>query len=228
MRYRLLEPPNGWRAFSFEFVTIVLGVLVALGAQELAQDFHWRRQVKETRQALDAELARDLAAFDQRYNNRPCISARLAELKRWVESIDAGRPLTLEGEIEEPPFFSIRTAAWEITDGEIASRIPVSAKLNYAALYDGLRKYDELKQDESEAWSTLAEYGYAKRFDDADRRAIKRAFNDIEDTNDGLDAFKTAFGRFADALEIRAERSLLGRANPIVVKWQKEACQPLL
>ena len=228
MRYRLLEPPNGWRAFSFEFVTIVLGVLVALGAQELAQDFHWRRQVTETRHALDAELARDLAAFDQRYNNRPCISARLAELKRWSESVGAGRPLALKGEIQEPPFFSIRTAAWEITDGEIASRIPLSAKLNYAALYDGLRKYDELKQDESEAWSTLAEYGTAKRFDEADRRVIERAFNDIEDFNDGLDAFKTPIDRFAGGLDIRAERSLLGGANPLVSKWQKEACQPLL
>lgn len=203
-------------------------MLVALGAQEVAQSFHWRREVGETRKALDAELARDLAAFEQRYNNRTCISARLAELERWADSVDAGRPLALKGEIQEPPFFSIRTAAWEITDGEIASRIPLSAKLNYAALYDGLRKYDELKQVESEAWSTLAEYGSTRQFADADRRAIKRAFNDIRDTNEGLEAFKTPIDRFAGDLGIRAESSLLGTANPYVTQWQAEACKPLL
>jgi hypothetical protein len=228
MAMRFPAPLHGWRAFAGEVGTIVLGVLLALGAQELVQSFHWRSEIKETRKALDAELARDLAAFDYRYDNRACVAARLAEIRRWVESVDAGRPLALKGEIDEPPFFSIRTAAWEITDGEIASRIPVSAKLNYAALYDGLRKYDEMKRGESNAWATLSGYDSAKRLDDADRRAIKTALKDIEDANESLDAFKTPFDRYARDLDIRPERNLLGTANPAVAQWQKEACQPLL
>jgi hypothetical protein len=228
MRLLFPTPLHGWRAFAGEVGTILLGVLLALGAQEMVQGLHWRSEVKKTRQGLDAELARDLAAFKQRYNNRACVSARLAEISRWIDSVNAGKPLTLRREIEEPPFFSIRSAAWQITDGEIASRIPVSAKLSYAALYDGLRKYDEMKSGESEAWSTLNEYGSATRFEDADRRAIKRAMKDIDDVNNQLAAFKTPFDRSATELGIAADPTLISNANPLVRQWQKEACQPLL
>src|SRR4051794_17062986 len=141
MGMRFPRPLKGWRAFAGEVGTILVGVLLALGAQELVQSLHWKSEMKQTRNALDAELARDLAAFDYRYNNRTCVADRLAEIRRWSDSLAAGRPLPLKGTIDEPPYFAIRTAAWEVTDGEVASRIPVQAKLNYAAFYDGMRKF---------------------------------------------------------------------------------------
>lgn len=228
MEKRFPAPLHGWREFAGEVGTIVLGVLLALGAQELVQSFHWRSEVKETRQALDGELARDLAAFDYRYRNKTCIANRLAELKRWADSLGSGKALPLKHEIEEPPYFSIRTAAWEITDGEIASRIPVKAKLNYAALYDGLRKFDEAKNDESLAWSKLNEYQYVTRADASDLRAIRRALKDIEDVNTILEPFKGAFERFSGELGIRPQRKLEGADSPMLRGWEKEACSPLL
>lgn len=228
MAMRFPAPLHGWRAFAGEVGTIVLGVLLALGAQELVQSLHWRSEVKETRQALDAELARDLAAFDYRYRNRACTADRLSELKRWADSLGDGKALPLKHEIEEPPYFSIRTAAWEITDGEIASRIPVKAKLSYAALYDGLRKFDQAKNDESLAWSTLNEYGSATRADASDLRTIKRALKDIEDVNTILEPFKGAFDRFSGELGIQPQPKLEGANKPMLLEWEKEACSPLL
>ena len=58
-----LKPPHGWNAVGWELLIVTLGVLLALGAQELVQGLHWRSEVRETRQALDAELSRDIAAF---------------------------------------------------------------------------------------------------------------------------------------------------------------------
>lgn len=228
MHVRFPTPLHGWRVFAGEVGTIVLGVLLALGAQEMVQSLHWRSEVKETRKALDAEVARDLAAFDYRYRNRRCSAERLSELRRWADSLARGKPLPLRHEVDEPPYFSIRTAAWEITDGEIASRIPLKAKLNYAALYDGLRKFDQAKNDESEAWGTLNEYESLTRADAADLRAIKRAIKDIEDVNTILDPFKSAFERFSGELRIQPQRKLEGADSPLLLQWQKEACSPLL
>lgn len=228
MRFQFPKPLKGWRVFAGEVGTIVLGVLLALGAQELAQSLHWRSEVKETRKALDAELARDLAAFDQRYGHRQCIADRIAELRRWADAVSSGTALRLRHEVEEPVYFSIRTAAWEVTDGEIASRIPLKAKLNYAAFYDGLRKYDQAKNDESEAWGTLNLYGSATHLDPADLRAIRRAIKDIEDVNSILEPFKVAFGRFSRELGIRPQRKLEGADSPLFQQWEKEACSPLL
>jgi hypothetical protein len=222
------KPLKGWRAFIGEVGTIVLGVLLALGAQELVQSLHWQREVGQTRKALDAELARDLAAFDYRYRNSGCTTDRLDELRRWADSLANGHVLPLKHEVDEPPYFLIRTAAWEITDGEIASRIPLKAKLNYAALYDGLRKYDELKNDESQAWATLNEYGSATSASPADVRAIRHALKDIDDVNSALGAFRTAFDRFSGELGITSQPTLEGADRPVLVQWQKEACSPYL
>ena len=228
MKIQLIRPLHGWRVFAGEVGTIVLGVLLALGAQEMVQSLHWRSEVKETRQALDAELARDLAAFDYRYRNGACTASRLSELKRWADSLAEGKALRLKHEIQEPPYFSIRTAAWEITDGEIAARIPLKAKLSYAAFYDGLRKFDEAKNDESLAWSTLNEYGSATRADASELRAIRRAISDIEGVNTILEPFKSAFGRFSGELGIQPQLKLEGAENPMLQGWQREACSPLI
>ena len=223
---RFPAPLHGWRAFAGEVGTIVLGVLLALGAQELVQGLHWRSDVSETRQALDAELARDLAAFDYRYRNKACTAERLAELRRWAAALGSGKGLPLKHEIEEPPYFSIRTAAWEITDGEIASRIPVKAKLNYAALYDGMRKFDQAKNDRSLAWSKLNEYQATTRADAADLRTIKRALKDIEDVNTILEPFKGAFDRFSGQLGIKPQQKLEGADNPLMMGLEKRGLFP--
>ena len=228
MRVRLPRPHKGWRAFAGEVGTIVLGVLIALAAQEYVQARHWRGEVRETRQALDAELTRNLAAFDYRYKNRACVEERLVELKRWAESLRAGNLRVLKHEIEEPPYFLIRTAAWEITDGEIASRIPVKARLNYAALYDGLRKFDQAKNDESLAWSTLNEFQNATGADASDLRTIRRALKDIEDFNEILESFKSAFARFSGHLGLVAQRKLEGEDSPTLIESKRQACSPLL
>jgi hypothetical protein len=43
MRVHLPKPLHGWRAFVGEVGVIVLGVLIALGAEQMVQDFQLRR-----------------------------------------------------------------------------------------------------------------------------------------------------------------------------------------
>ena len=94
-----LKPPHGWVAVGWEFAIVTLGVLLALGAQELVQSLHWNREVRETRQALDAELSRDLGVFDYRMDLRECITARADEVQKWAESFRTAAPLKLKHEI---------------------------------------------------------------------------------------------------------------------------------
>ena len=83
MRIRVPTPLKGWRAFIGEVGTILLGVLLALGAQEFVQSLHWTREVRETREALDAELSRDLAVFDFTMAQIPCITRFPASMDVW-------------------------------------------------------------------------------------------------------------------------------------------------
>ena len=228
MRIRLPEPPNGWTGLGFEFVTIVVGVLVALAAQELVQSLHWRREVKETRKALDTELARDVAAFEYRMNQRPCVEQRLTELVRWVDSHRSGKPLPLKKGITAPPGFELRSAAWEVTDGEIATRIPLQAKMNYATIYDSMKSFDELTDSEEVQWSTLQQFQNADRLQEAELRTIWQAIGLIASMNEALVGYKIAIDRPVKQLKISPEKDIEARSAPIIAKWNRELCEPLL
>ena len=52
MRFLLPKPIHGWRAFSGEVGIIVIGVLIALGAQQVAERVRDRQLADQTRAAV--------------------------------------------------------------------------------------------------------------------------------------------------------------------------------
>jgi hypothetical protein len=221
-------PLKGWRAFAGEVGTIVLGVLIALAAQEFMQSLHWKREVRDTRKALNAELSRDLAAYQYRVGQGQCIEDRLGEFQRWADSLRSGRALTLRQMIAAPPGFKVRTAAWEVTDGEIASRIPVDAKMAYAGMYDAMRTFDEMTSTEQDQWASLMEMQSGKTYTEADIRAIERAVRLAGAINQAIPSFARTIDPLTRELVIRPEANIEGRADPIIGQWRKEVCNPLL
>lgn len=228
--FRLLKlrPPNGWNAVGWELGIVALGVLIALGAQELVQSLHWEREVRETRKALDAEVARDLAAYEYRVSQRGCVEDRLAELGKWAASLRSEDPLTLRKEIRPPVGFAIRTAAWEVTDGEIAARIPIEAKMGYAGMYDAMRAFDELADAEEQQWIKLTELQSSSKLEESDVRTIEQAIRLIGAANAAVRAFGKNVHRFAGELGVNPEANIEGTADPIIAQWRKELCNPLL
>lgn len=69
MHFHLPKPLHGWRAFVGEVGIIVIGVLIALGAEQLVETIHERRELDQLRQSLRAELADSRARWE---NMRAC------------------------------------------------------------------------------------------------------------------------------------------------------------
>ena len=223
-----LRPPHGWNAVGWELAIVTVGVLLALGTQELAQSLHWRSEVKETRTALNAELSRDLAAFDYRLATSPCIIARMTELRKWADSFRIGKPLRLKHSIINTPGFAIRTEVWDLVDGEVASRIPLKDRLNYSGLYSGMKSFTDLEKQEDEAWQTLVEYQESKFLGEADIRKIALAAGGLDNASENLPAWQTTMNRQARELGLVPDPMLLKTANPMIEKSRKEACEPYL
>jgi hypothetical protein len=84
--FRLLKvrPPHGWNAVAWELAIVTLGVLMALGAQQWADERSWRQRATAARRALGEELSYHyLAAIEWRMA-APCISAQLDQLQERV------------------------------------------------------------------------------------------------------------------------------------------------
>lgn len=159
MHFHLPKPLHGWRAFAGEVGIIVLGVLIALAAEQLVEAVHWDSMVAKTRQGLDSELAYDLGAMQSRVDEEPCIAQRLSELTTVFRRHAHGQPLLLKGPLGQPQFPHIESSVWEtvVADGT-ASHMPLDARLRYSRLYSSIFWFREKADEESDAWSHLSQF----------------------------------------------------------------------
>jgi hypothetical protein len=163
-----LKPPHGWNAVVWELAIVTLGVLIALGAQQIVDDFHWQDEVREFRQVVRAEMSWNLATFTYRRDQNRCIAARLDELQRWLESWRAKRPLKLTGPIAMPSALVVRTTVWDSRDPETFSRMPLTEKLDYGGLYTQFANAEVHRLDERATWIELGDYDGATELDHQD------------------------------------------------------------
>ncbi|MCL6740671.1 hypothetical protein LZ518_05935 [Sphingomonas sp. RB56-2] len=228
--FRLLKlrPPHGWNAVGWELAIVTLGVVIALGAQEFVQSLHWKSEVRQTRQALDAELSRDFAAFRYRLDQNDCIIARAEELLKWGKSLQTNKPIKLKHPLVAPPGFAIRTEVWDLIEGDIASRIPLKDRLNYAGLYSGMRGFDSRTSEEGEMWTAIAEYEEATALSGGDARKLLLAANGLIGMSQRLPAWNTTMSRQARELGLVPDANLLKTANPIIPQIREAACEPYL
>jgi hypothetical protein len=147
-----LKPPHGWNAVAWELAIVTLGVLIALGAQQIVQELHDRDVAGETRREVTDELNSDLMSIALRQSAEPCIERRLNELReiiaewsktgsfkapRWVAqspvieielsrydaALSAGRLALLSGEEQ----YRMGAVTWRIrrfNESQFAERIP--------------------------------------------------------------------------------------------------------
>ena len=173
MHVHLLKPLHGWRAFAGEVGVIVLGVLIALAAQQVVEAIHGNAQGREFRQAVDSELAYDLGSYKQRLMLTPCVRARLAEIDHVIAGDRAGRPIRMHGLSHWPVSFSLRTSVWSGRTDAVVTRLPLPARLAYASVYDDLANYDVHRVDERNAWQELSEFDEAEHLGNADLMRLR-------------------------------------------------------
>src|SRR4051794_32857649 len=111
MRFHLPQPLHGWRALIGEVGIIVVGVLIALAAQQAAEWWHWRDQVADIRRALDREVANNLGAIAMREKEGPCIDRRLREIRSLLATPGFGAKS--RAPLGQPQLFRPGTNVWQ-------------------------------------------------------------------------------------------------------------------
>jgi hypothetical protein len=184
--------------------------------------------VHETRTAIDAELSHDLAALQFRQDRRDSVTNRLAEQDRWSRAIGSGQPTKLRKPIDPPINFAIRTAVWDSTTGEVTSRMPLDAKLNYASLYGAMKTLQQILDDDGAQWTTLQSYQDNRDLERKELHDVQFAITDLRANNDLLEAFQIRAGEFAPKLGLKAEENMEGRLKARVQRQIRRLCTPLL
>ncbi|QNP46315.1 hypothetical protein H9L14_03685 [Sphingomonas sediminicola] len=173
MRIRLPRPLKGWRVFAGEVGVIVLGVLLALGAQQLAENLQMRAEVREFRRTIDHEIGLNLFVYDVRSRGSACNMRRIKELLNWVRKAQDGQELPQISVYGAPTMAPYRSA-WDSRDGTIFAYVPAKARQKYAEFYDELDGNSKRLEEEGEAWLAIKGYELAGPVSIDDRRAIYR------------------------------------------------------
>jgi hypothetical protein len=165
MGLRDLKPIRGWRAFAGELGIIVLGVFIALGADQAVRTLNQRSEMRELRAAVDKEVALGIAVYDARLAQNDCVEARLDELARWLQGWREGKPQRLGGLIAAPRSGPAGTSVWASRDPGVMVEMPLDVKLAYAAIYDGFANNEVQRLDERMTWLAMAEFDAAETLD---------------------------------------------------------------
>lgn len=155
MHVHLAKPLHGWREFVGEVGIIVLGVLIALGAEQVVETLHWRNEGREFRTAVDHELALNLYTYEFYELQRGCVRRRLAELQTFLDRSADGQTVHLSGPIGGPVQLSQYTSVWDNKDAQVVAHLPMQARLKYAQLYDEFRNTNGVKQALDSVWGRV-------------------------------------------------------------------------
>jgi hypothetical protein len=164
MHVHLPKPLHGWRAFIGEVGVIVLGVLIALGAEQAVEALHWQAKVRESEGAIGRDLALTADLASERVAIARCNDDRLAQLRSAILASGNRWNTALPASTDGMPFshaYGVPTRLWNtqlwdslVADGSVAHFENVRAR-NYALLYHTIRLLSNDNQDEFSTESAL-------------------------------------------------------------------------
>lgn len=200
---KIPTPRNGWRVFIGEVGVIVLGVLIALGAQQVVEDIQIRSDVQKFRKAIDHEIGLNLFVYEVRSRGSACNEKRMKELFDWVKRDGQVLPkISPDGPVAMTPY----TSAWDTRDGKVFAHVPASARQKYAEFYDELEGNTERIKWEVDEWFALQRYGLPGPLSLDDRRTIYGHLRKALVLNAVWHGNMTISGKIADELGVKAVR----------------------
>ena len=128
---------HGWRELAKEIGIIVIGVLIALGAEQTVEAFHWRHKVNDAAEAMRLELRDDDGpqAY-MRVAAAPCLDRQLDAIQTAIE---AGRSraeiVALIGDYK-PPVRTWDSEAWKAAvASDVGSHVTAEQMIDWSKPY---------------------------------------------------------------------------------------------
>jgi hypothetical protein len=242
------RPREGWRVFAGEVGIIVVGVLLALGAQAGADAYKWSQDVKRSKADLDAEILGNVINGAERIAVAPCLSARIEELGRALGSKQGTwrampfRPATPDSHTltSMPVVYRMPNRVWTVDVWEQAKGVGLFNHMKaedlalYSAVYEQIGDLRQINSDEQMQGPKLSFLGYDGTLEPAARvqalttlaeldtqnRALILIAGQVADTAVTLDSKLPAAARLAFAKILAGQRKLRGSCVDDAAAWK--------
>jgi hypothetical protein len=163
MHFHLPKPLHGWREFAGEVGIIVLGVLIALGFEQVVAELSWQARTRAAVRDLKSESENNFALMAERVTVQPCVDAQLDRLMAHVLSPGVSRTVgsidtqTMGGvAFRQPVDRPFQDDVWRslITDGTVG-HFDQDGRQRMAQLYWQIESIRDLQKRGDEAVGQL-------------------------------------------------------------------------
>lgn len=181
MHFHLPKPLHGWRELAGEVGIIVLGVLIALGLEQVVVAIQQRRASEEARKSVQAEISANVRRLLGRAQLQTCLDRKLNEIGALLAAAGDGTPKPHPSWVSRPTFWSLSTGNWQAATA--AGRAALLSKEDqiqlgtFYAVFDFLNREQEREQlawghlrgleDWSGPLGPTARFGFTQALQDA-------------------------------------------------------------
>jgi hypothetical protein len=206
MHIHLPKPLHGWREFLSEVGIIVLGILIALGGEQVVENYHWRERARDADGTIQAELYSNAVQMAERRAVQPCLRQRIAALGAQLERNDdrwrgmaphsatksAARQARVAANESAPVLRGVYGAPnrawvhdrWDAAKSDgVTAHLPRDRVQSYEFAYDSTILMDRLEEIEQENASKLAYLATDRVLAPGDRPAMVAALAEIDRVN---------------------------------------------
>jgi len=174
------KPIHNWREFLKEVGTIVLGVCVALGAEQAVEWAHWRNQVTTARSAIAQELVRVMSNGLERVRETQCVEQRLDAVAAILDQASRTGSLPPVPQINQTHFRTWPDDVWRtVVASQSAPHFPQQELARLGRIYSQEAILSVTNRDEMLAWANLsAMVGPGRRLDPASEAELRKALSE--------------------------------------------------
>lgn len=161
-----LKPPHGWNAVAWELGIVTLGVLVALGVQQMAESADWRSKVTDGQARLKAEMLINGAYMAEQVMVAPCVEAQVDRLVARLDksgTILDPAPLIATGQGITTLRFPSRpwtAQTWEALQQDgTSNHLPGNDQANLGQIFEKVTQLRDINVKSDDVLGTLRLFG---------------------------------------------------------------------
>jgi hypothetical protein len=158
MHFRIPRALHGWSDFGREVTIVVIGVLIALGLEQLVDHQNWRSKIDRAEGAMRLELTEDDGPQAYvRLAIAPCLDSQIAQLHDSAGRLPPSR-LQQMASAYSPPFRTWESQAWQAAlNSDVGSHVRSDKLVHWSEPYLLIASMTQWNQREYDLVTDLRE-----------------------------------------------------------------------
>jgi len=217
MHFHLPKPLHGWREFAGEVGIIVVGVLIALGAEQVVERIHLQTQTHHARESLKAEIADSYTDAFERRLVHTCLNGQIDRMESAIlgsSSVMKPMPLYKQGSlglfVYRAPSRPWGDSVWQNVRAEdVFANLPEDTRTYLTSYYTQLAYMQRMNDEEDNVVGTAMVLGKPVPLDASVKANLIEQLENERRRNDLMDLIASQMMHAADEDDAKPDAKTL-------------------